>query len=87
MGNKYIRERPLEEIVDVLMLPPPEEEEEVPEKPLGVDESQPDAKESGRASKDGVKDKKGSVTSMIDKKEAPGKKGAAKEKEESKVEE
>lgn len=27
-GNKYIRERPLEEIVDKLMLPPPEEEEE-----------------------------------------------------------
>ena len=28
MGNKYIRERPLEEIVDKIMLPPPEEEEE-----------------------------------------------------------
>ena len=31
MGNKYIRERPLQEIIDKLMTPQEEEEEEKPE--------------------------------------------------------
>ena len=67
MGNKYIRERPLEEIVDKLMLPPPEEEEEEGEPPAPVEESalsiKPDPKaEAAKEKEKGLqKDKKGSV--------------------------
>ena len=65
MGNKYIRERPLEEIVDKIMLPPPEEEEEEKKEDaeqVVANESQPSVLEKAKDSK-GMpppKDKKGS---------------------------
>jgi len=59
MGNEYIRERPLEEIVEKMMQPPVEEEEETEEE---EDHQNSNSKLSPRdASAKDLKDKKGSV--------------------------
>ena len=46
MENQYIRERPLQQIIDKLMTPQEEEEENKAEESKDVDESQADAKSS-----------------------------------------
>ena len=89
-GNKYIRERPLEEIVDKLMLPPPEEEEDPPQEKAEQQESQPNLTPAGKKEEDKrasqLKDKKASVASIKDAKEA-AKKPAAPAKEDARTKE
>jgi len=60
MGNKYIRERPLQEIIDKLMTPQEEEEEEKPEEGK---EGEEEAAEASKVATPELKDVKGSAMS------------------------
>ena len=62
MENEYIRERPLQEIIDKLMTPQEEEEEEKPEEPKEGDDSQAEIKAPSDGKNSALKDKKGSIS-------------------------
>ena len=74
MGNEYIRERPLQEIIDKLMTPQEEEEEEKKDEPA-EEAAEPEAKAATPAPEDkkasALSSKKGSVP-KIDPKDAKG---------------
>ena len=71
MENEYIRERPLQEIIDKLMTPQEEEEEIKPEEAKDADESLADAKSSVVDAKaSALSGKKSSVSKEKDDKKA-----------------